>query len=39
MGMLLASLQTLLSLKVKLLQHSPNYATNTHDHELVCKSL
>lgn len=39
MEMLLASFQTLLSLKVKLLQHSPNYATNTHDHELVCKRL
>lgn len=29
--MVLASFHTLLSLKVKLLQHSPNYVTNTHD--------
>lgn len=37
MEILLASFQTLLSLKVKLLQHSPNYATNTHGQELACK--
>lgn len=35
----LASFQTLPGLKVKLLKHSPNYATNTHHHELVCKIL
>lgn len=27
------------SLKVKLLQHSPHYATNIHYHALVCKRL
>lgn len=33
-----ASFHTLLSLKVKLLKLSPNYARNTQAHELGCKN-
>lgn len=38
-GMFWASFHTLLSLKVKLLKRSPNYARNTQAHELVCKNI